>query len=98
MKLSISAKEIQNIIEIWTCGEQELKVITKTGKTFKIIAARNIYSSNSHKYHAMFEEQVVLEIAGEVRTMWISLPLAGPGGGTIEHCMENALQLINDKL
>jgi hypothetical protein len=96
MKLAIASKEIGNIDEIWTYGEQELKVITKTGRTIKVIAARNIYSGNSYKYNAMFEEQVTLEIAGELRTIWISLPLSIPGAETIEHCMENALQFIND--
>jgi hypothetical protein len=98
MKLAITSKEIGNIAEIWTYGEQELKVITKAGRTIKVIAARNIYSGSSYKYNALFEEQVTLEVAGVLRTLWISLPLSAPGGETIEHCMENALQFINDEI
>lgn len=80
MKISLSSREIQNIAEIWASGEQELKIITKTGRTLKVIAARNIYSSNSYKYNAQFEEQVRVDLAGERKTIWISLPLTTRGG------------------
>jgi len=98
MKLSVSTQHMRNIAEIWTYGEQEFKVITKSGRTFKVITARNIYSGSSFKYNAMLEELVEVELAGLRQSLWISLLLSDPGGDTIESCLENGLQFINNEL
>lgn len=98
MKLSVSTQHMRNIAEIWTCGEQEFKVITKSGRTFKVITACNIYSGSAYKYNEMLEELVAVELAGIRQSIWISLPQSSPGGDTIESCLENALKFIDNEL
>lgn len=95
MKLTIASNALSNIQEIWAYGENAIMVCLKNGKKIRVTAVRNIYSGNQYKFAAFYEEEVAI-MAGDVsHYIWAAVDLTSEGGETVEHCLENALRLLN---
>ncbi len=92
MKVAVSNNSLlSNINEIWSCGEHVFIVRNKYGRTFRVTAAQNVFSSSSDKFCSFFEEEV--EFYGQ--TIWVKASLTAPGAESVKQCLGNALEVIN---
>jgi hypothetical protein len=95
MKLSIASNALNNISEIWAYNENTIMVYLKDGKKYKVTAVRNIYSGSQYKFVPFYEKETVITFQEGTYSFWATVSLASEGGETVEHCLENALRLLN---
>ncbi len=90
MKISNNSL-LSNITEIWSCGESLFRVQTRQGKVFRVTVAQNVYSGDSFKFKAFFEEQV-FQLGHQ---LWGAVAITAPGADSVRECLSNALETIN---